>query len=110
MSGTYSWVFLLLSILLNAAASLLLKAATKVTGSVQVLPVGSSIACYGLAFICYFICLRNLPVSIAYPVITGGAILIIVLSASLLGELITGAKLLGALLMAIGGLLLLRES
>ncbi len=55
-------------------------------------------------------CLRSFPLSIAYPVITGGAILVVVLAADpILGEAMTASKVLGAALVIYGGVLLMRQ-
>jgi small multidrug resistance pump len=111
MPTSASWIPLALSVVLNAAASLLLKLSTVFDRPAKLLIMGSSIACYGLAFLAYALCLRDLPVSIAYPIITGGAIAVLVLgAAAALGEPLTGSKVLGASLVILGGVLLLRQS
>lgn len=105
------WLFLVISVLLNAAASVLLKLSAALGGTARLLSMSGSAACYGLAFVSYFFCLRTLPVSVAYPVLTAGAILVIVLSAAvLLGESLSGTQLLGAALVIMGATLLLRQS
>lgn len=105
-----SWLFVLMTIGLNTAASLLLKLSTGSSGPNGLLIVSGSMVCYGLSFLSYYVCLRSLPVSVAYPVITGGAILAIVLMATpVLGEPMTGSKMLGAALVIFGGMLLLRQ-
>jgi multidrug transporter EmrE-like cation transporter len=109
VKGAWSWLFLALSVLLNAAASLLLKTSTAVEGSSRLLSVGASLACYGLAFLSYFMCLRRLQVSIAYPIITAGATLVIAFSSAMfLGESLTASKALGSCLVIVGAALLLR--
>ena len=75
-----------------------------------------SLACggvgfYGVAFCSYYACLRTFPLSVAYPVITGGAILtIVVVAGPVLGESLTLSKALGAALVIRGGMLLLRQT
>ena len=111
MSKSFSWFFLLLTIVLNASAGLLLKLSTSREGLARLLTTGGSLCCYGLGFIAFYVSLRSLPVSTAYPVMTGGAILAIVLTAApLLGEGLTTSKLFGALLVIAGEVLLLRPS
>jgi multidrug transporter EmrE-like cation transporter len=103
-------LYLLLSILANAAASLLLKISTDAEQPQRMLWAGASVGCYGLAFFAYALCLRTLPVSIAYSAITGGAIVVVTLAAAvLLNEQLTGFKLLGAVLVVAGGTLLVRQ-
>ncbi|HYE53145.1 MAG TPA: SMR family transporter [Azospirillaceae bacterium] len=100
---------LVLSVLLNAGASLLLKSGAGAEDTRRLLLLAAALACYGLGFLSYFLCLRVFPVGVAYPVITGGAILVIVAAATLvLGEPMTASKALGAALVVAGGLLLLR--
>lgn len=110
MNARSAWIFLVLAIVFNASASVLLKSATVPSRHAQWLAGGGSIVCYGLSFLTYYACLRTLPVSIAYPVITGGAILAIVIASTVfLGESLSGVKLLGATLVILGAMLLLRE-
>lgn len=99
-----------MTISLNAGASLLLKLGTSSQDKTRIFAVGGSMACYGLAFLTYFVCLRNYPVSVAYPVMTGGVIVTIVLVSSLLlGESITTVKVFGTAMVIIGGAVLLRS-
>ena len=101
---------LLLTVLLNTGASLLLKLTTTLDNAPRTLVGLGSISCYGLSFIAYFFCLRNFPVSVAYPVITGGTILAVVMLASpFLGEHLTLLKSLGGGLIIIGGALLIQQ-
>jgi multidrug transporter EmrE-like cation transporter len=105
------WLYLFLTVLLNTGASLLLKLSAGGTGLTRLITVFCSMACYALSFASYYACLRSFPVSIAYPVITGGAILTIVLFASpVLNEPLTAVKGVGACFIVIGGILLLRQT
>jgi multidrug transporter EmrE-like cation transporter len=111
MSKPFSWFFLLLTVALNASAGLLLKISTGREGLARLLTTGGSLCCYGLGFIAFYTSLRSLPVSTAYPAMTGGAILAIVLAAApLLGEGLTTSKLFGAILVVAGEVFLLRPS
>ena len=106
-----SWIFLILTIALNAGGGLLLKLATGSQGWAKLIMTGASLGCYGFGFLTFYTSLRRLPVSIAYPAMTGGAILTVVLSAALiLGEGLTKSKILGAILVVCGEMLLLRSS
>lgn len=111
MIRSTSWFCLILAICLNAGASILLKLSTERYGLTQLFTAGGSVACYVLAFLAYAVCLRDFPVSVAYPVITGGAIVTIVATAALLlGEHLTASRMLGAGLIVAGGILLLGSS
>lgn len=104
-------LFLVLSILFNASASLLLKLSIDSSAVARLLMIGGGVGFYGLAFVSYYACLRTFPLSVAYPVITGGAILTIVIVAGpVLGESLTVSKALGAALVICGGMLLLRQA
>jgi multidrug transporter EmrE-like cation transporter len=110
MAGPLPSIFLALTVGFNTGASLLLKLSTSCQGTARLLLVGCSIGCYGSAFLTYYASLRNFPVSVAYPVATGGGILLIVLTAAVfLGECLTGPKALGSALVIFGGILLLRS-
>ena len=103
------WLSLTLSIFLIAGANLLLKRSTELEGLPQLGVILSSASCYGLAFLSYFACLHRIPVSVAYPISTGGAILVVVLGAAIaFDESVTGFKALGVALVILGEVLLLR--
>lgn len=111
MSKLFSWFFLLLTVSLNSSAGLLLKISTGREGLARLLTTGGSLCCYGLGFIAFYTALRSLPVSTAYPAMTGGAILATVLvAAPLLGEGLTTSKVFGAILVIAGEALLVRSS
>jgi small multidrug resistance pump len=102
--------YLLLTIALNASASLLLKLATTMNGAAKLTAAGGSTACYIVAFLTYYATLRNLAVSVAYPVMTGGAILTItVIAPAVVGEPVTSSKAIGAVLILTGAVLLLKS-
>jgi len=103
-------IWLLLSICMNASASLLLKLSIGAFGTRQLAIVAISVLFYGLAFLSYYACLQRFQVSIAYPVITGGALLTIVLVGPFAGEPLTVSKAIGATMVIFGGVLLLRNS
>ena len=110
MNTSGSWGFLLLTICLNTGANLFLKLSNSVPGMFRLYTVGSSLFCYGLAFICYYYALRTLPVSVAYPLITGGAmVMILICGMFTLGESVTASKVFGTMLILFGGMLLLRQ-
>jgi multidrug transporter EmrE-like cation transporter len=109
MTMVSPWLSLTLSIFLIAAANLLLKRSTELEGLSQLGVIFSSASCYGFAFLSYFACLHRIPVSVAYPISTGGAILVIVLGAAIaFDETMTGPKALWVALVIVGELLLLK--
>jgi multidrug transporter EmrE-like cation transporter len=71
------------------------------------LSLGLALGCYGLAFIAYMLTLRSIPVSVAYPLITGLTTLAIALIAPpLFGEMLGWKGTLGIVLVLAGGALL----
>ena len=110
MSPTLSVLSLLLSIATNASASLVLKLAVGASGTRRLMVVAACACLYGLALVSYYVCLQRFQVSVAYPVITGGVILTIVLLSPLAGEPLTVPKMIGVMFVILGGGLLLRGS
>lgn len=120
------WCLLLSGVALNAAAQLLLKGATRVTGPL----VGDSgrvswqgagmllftpqlwlgLACYGVSVVVWIGALSRVPVSIAYPMLSLGYIVNAVAAAALFGEQLTYAKAIGIGLIGIGVLLVSRSA
>ena len=78
------WLILLLGILANASASILIKYAVTPPRSFPSLqapmeaiknwPFWSGIVLYGVAFLVYSYALTKLPLNIAHPILTSGAI------------------------------------
>jgi small multidrug resistance pump len=78
------WLILLMGILANAAASIMLKYAVTEPRSFPSLqdpmaalknwPFWSGIVLYGVAFLVYSYALTKLPLNIAHPILTSGAI------------------------------------
>ncbi len=119
-----TWVLLLGGVLLNAAAQLFLKAATRAsgvlfadTGSVswiaaahllRALPLWAGLACYGVSVVLWVGALSRVPVSIAYPMLSIGYIINAFAAAALFGEALSVAKLAGIGLIVAGVLVLTR--
>jgi multidrug transporter EmrE-like cation transporter len=120
-----TWTLLLGGVALNAAAQLLLKAATRSSGTLvsdsggvlwpaaaQVLmapPLWAGIACYGVSLLLWLGALSRAPVSVAYPMLSIGYIVNAFAAAALFGEALTGAKLAGIVLIVLGVVLLARS-
>jgi multidrug transporter EmrE-like cation transporter len=104
----FGW--LLLGVLLNAGAQMGLKAATGVTGRIDAtsaslwssgqqiasLPVfWLALLAYGFSVVVWIIGLSRVPVSQAYPILSLGYVVTAVLAWPLLGEAVSGQRLLG---------------
>lgn len=115
------WLLLLLTIILTAVANLLLKYAAmnrqeggEVKGLVSTLwelfttpTLVAGIFCLGLAVIAYAIALRNINLSVAYPVMTTSVVILVALfSAVFFGEPFTLAKTIGTVAVISGVILL----
>ena len=105
---------ILLSVGLNAAAQLFLRAAMRgglPTGEapltmlldIALRPgIVAGIACYGFSLIMWIIVLSRAEASFAYPFLGLGFVFVALASAMLLGETFTARKLVGTLIIATG--------
>ena len=113
--GDLAW--LLLGVALNAGAQLGLKAATAVTGRIDgnaaslwssglqiaTVPVfWLSLFAYGVSVVVWIIGLSRVPVSQAYPVLSLGYVLAAALAWPLLGEAVTGQRMVGIIVIIAG--------
>lgn len=91
------WLILLLGIAANASASVLIKMAVmpprqlpswrEPLALLENLPLLAGIALYGAAFVLYAVALTKLPLNVAHPLLTAGAIAsVAVLSVALFRE------------------------
>ena len=113
-----TWCLLLGGVLLNAAAQLLLKAATRHSGELvadsgriswvavmQLLgavPLWVGLACYGVSVVVWLGALSRVPVSIAYPMLSIGYVVNAFAAAMLFGEVLSLPKLAGIALICAG--------
>ena len=120
-----TWSLLLGGVVLNAAAQLLLKAATRVSGvlvatSGQVSwsaaahlmrapPLWGGFCCYGVSVFLWIGALSRVPVSVAYPLLSIGYIINAFAAAALFGEALTTSKLAGIGLIVAGVVVLTRH-
>jgi multidrug transporter EmrE-like cation transporter len=110
----------LLSVLLNAAAQLFLKAGTNIVGTVSfggadTLQTVTQIAripwfwagftCYGISLFTWIATLSRLPVSVAYPLVSVGYVVNAAAAWYLFGESITAQKLIGIGFIVVGVIL-----
>jgi small multidrug resistance pump len=109
-----NWVILLLGIASNAAASILVKVAMSSSGGgfesllaprelIRNWPFWSGLLLYGVAFLLYAAALARLPLSVAHPTLTAGAIATVaVASALLFQEAFPPVKIFGLGLIIVG--------
>jgi multidrug transporter EmrE-like cation transporter len=119
-----TWCLLLAGVLLNAAAQLLLKAATRHSGELvadsgriswsgvlQLLgavPLWVGLACYGVSVVVWLGALSRVPVSIAYPMLSIGYVVNAFAAALLFGEALSVGKLAGIAMICAGVITLAR--
>ena len=107
------WLLLVLGIAANASASVLIKIAimpprkfpslADPLGSLGNWPFWLGLGLYGGAFLLYAAVLERLPLNIAHPILTSGAVATVsVLSIMLFNEPITWNTVLGILLVILG--------
>jgi len=117
--------FLILSgVLLNAIAQLALKASVSGMGELSVdlhtaVPVFSRLAtepwlwvglfCYGISVIVWILALSRVDVTIAYPMLSIGYIVNALAAGPLLGEALTGSRLIGIGIIIVGVFVLSRS-
>ena len=119
-----TWVLVISGVLLNAAAQLLLKAATRATGEITLSWPGvaaaapellshygswGGIACYALSVVIWILALSRAPVSVIYPLLSIGYIVNALGAALLFGESLESSKLLGIAVIVLGVYLLTRS-
>jgi small multidrug resistance pump len=90
------WLILLLGVLSNASASILVKFAMQAPrkfpsyadplAALTNWPFWLGLGCYGAAFMLYAAALARLPLNIAHPILTGGAVAMVALSSALVFE------------------------
>ncbi len=121
-----TWVLILTGVGLNAAAQLLLKLATKplahfsefnadvLFASVLVLvrsvPFWGGMFCYAASICVWLAALSKAPVSVAYPMLSLGYIVVAAASVVWLGEVLSPVKICGIALICVGVILVTRTS
>jgi multidrug transporter EmrE-like cation transporter len=121
-----TWVLIFTGVGLNAAAQLALKVATRplatfvqfdgatLMASIFVLarsmPFWVGMFCYGASLCVWLAALSRAPVSIAYPMLSVGYVIVAFASMLWLGETLSPAKMLGIALICAGVVLVSRSS
>ena len=119
-----TWLLILLGVGLNAAAQLVLKVATRplaaftrfdtatLLASVGLLarspPFWVGMACYGASLCVWLAALSRAPVSVAYPMLSLGYVVVAFASVWWLGESFSPVKLIGIALICVGVVLVSR--
>jgi multidrug transporter EmrE-like cation transporter len=120
-----TWVLILTGVGLNAAAQLLLKAATRPLGAFSQFDASTVIAsgnllarsphfwagmfCYGASLCVWLAALSKAPVSVAYPMLSLGYIVVAWASVTWLGESLSPSKIVGIALICVGVVLVSRS-
>ena len=101
-----------LAALASAVATLLIKLSSQhgtEMNAVRIAFLGSAGAAYALGFACYAVALQKLDISLAYPIMTGVAMIVVAsLGMAFLGEVLTFKKILGMVFIVIGAVILAR--
>jgi multidrug transporter EmrE-like cation transporter len=121
-----TWALILTGVGLNAAAQLLLKAATRplahfsdfnaatLAGGVVILlkslPFWAGMMCYAASVCVWLAALTKAPVSTAYPMLSLGYVVVAAVSVMWLGESMTPAKVFGIALICAGVVLVSRSA
>jgi multidrug transporter EmrE-like cation transporter len=121
-----TWVLILMGVGMNAAAQLLLKTATRPLSSFTVfdldtlrrsigilalsIPFWAGMMCYAFSVCVWLAALSKAPVSVAYPMLSLGYVVVAAISAMWLGESLTLMKVLGIALICAGVFLVSRSS
>jgi multidrug transporter EmrE-like cation transporter len=121
-----TWALILTGVGLNAAAQLLLKAATRplahfsqfnaetLAGGIVILlkslPFWAGMVCYAASVCVWLAALTKAPVSTAYPMLSLGYVVVAAVSVMWLGESMTPAKVFGIALICAGVVLVSRSA
>jgi len=121
-----TWLLILTGVGLNATAQLLLKSATRPLASFTVfngetllrsvgvlalsVPFWAGMMCYAASVCVWIAALSKAPVSVAYPMLSLGYVVVAAVSAVWLGESLTLPKVLGIALICAGVLLVSRST
>jgi multidrug transporter EmrE-like cation transporter len=119
-----TWCLLLGGVLLNAAAQLLLKAATRHSGELVAdsgkvswvavmhllgaVPLWVGLACYAVSVVVWLGALSRVPVSVAYPMLSIGYVVNAFAASLLFGEALSVGKLAGIAMICAGVITLAR--
>lgn len=118
------WTLILSGVLLNAGAQLFLKAGTRSIGVFafsldNLLPIGwrlasnpfivSGLFCYVVSVVVWIMALSRVEVSIAYPMLSLGYIVNVLLAWWLFGEAVTAMRVAGIFVIIVGVIMVARS-
>ncbi len=118
-----SFSLILTGVILNAFAQILMKMGTNAIGHFEfsrenILPIGWKMAtewhiiaaffCYGFSVIVWLLALSRVQVSIAYPMLSLGYVVVAVATWWLFGEALTPIKMIGISVIILGVIILFR--
>jgi len=121
---TSAFIFILIGVLLNAAAQLALKASVHDMGVIvlnldTLLPVALRMArqswlwvglcCYGVSVIVWIMALSRVDVTIAYPMLSIGYVVSAIAAWALFGEALNAGRMTGIVIIIIGVYILARS-
>lgn len=119
-----TWMLVVTGVMLNAAAQLMLKAATSATGPIGLTWSGVSaatprmlmhfgwwggLACYAASVLVWVLALSRAPVSVIYPMLSLGYIVNAIGAVVLFGETLSSIKILGIAVIIAGVCILTRS-
>ncbi len=116
------YLFLVVALMLNAAANILIKlAATKADPAEEGISGAlglylspwfiAGVTCFGLNLLSYSLALQKIPLVVAYPIMVGtGYLIMVIASRPLLGETFTWIQIMGAALILAGLVMILPRS
>ena len=107
-----SFIYIIMSILLGVTGQFLYKYDVNRLGPLELSPkialiflrplVFAGIACYVLSTFTWLVAISRVPLSVAYPMISAGYVLVFIISILFLGEKFHWVKLIGILLICAG--------
>ena len=118
-----SFSLIFISVMLNAAAQILMKAGTNAVGHFEfsmenILPIGLKLAtewhivtalfCYAFSVVVWILALSRVPVSIAFPMLSMAYIVTAVAAWYMLGEALSVTKLVGISVIILGVIIISR--
>lgn len=118
---TMKWLILALAVAFNASASIFVKLAVQSPRQMPTInnifswfssgPLWLGLFCYGLAFIMYTIVLSKMPLNVAYPILTVGAIAVVaVASVIIFDEKFSYFAMAGTMLIIAGVIMIMQKA
>lgn len=114
-------ILLLAALVFNASANILMKSGALRLSSgdgkglieayLKNMPLLAGVGCFGLALLFYSLSLNKLELSVCYPIMTGGGLLLVTIaSVFFYNEHLSADKILGIVLIFVGTLIVFRRA